>query len=47
MARNLMFVPVDDIHQIVLVKILHTVSRNQTHMYLHEARQKKRKDIFF
>ena len=40
MIHNLMFVRVDDIHQIVLLKIEHILYHNQNHKYLNQARIK-------
>ncbi len=42
--HDLMLLQVDDIHQIVLIKIQHIVFHNQNHKYLKEAKEKK---IFF
>jgi len=43
--HDLMFVLVDDIPQIVLMKIVHIVVRTQNHKYLDEAKKKKREFI--
>ncbi len=43
--HDLMFVRVDDIHQIDLLKILHVVFHNPNHKYLDEALKKIEKNL--